>query len=321
MDPPPLSVFQLVELFLLALDADVRAGRNQPGTHVYYKLQLHKFADRIGRQTAAEGLRRIDILPHVGTWHEIQAVQRMFRWACDEEPPLVTINPAKKIKRPTPGQRTRTLTRAEQVLVRRHAPRHIRDLLTMMEETLARPQECRPLRWDEMRADGKVFALTEFKAKRRRKDGVAVRTLGITPRLRRLLVRLRRRMDPDFGRFVDGQGVEIPISPRRATQLARLRNPGIHPEILLGTKGQPLQTSHVCKSLRLIRAKLGLNKGEPVVFYTWRHTGGTRATRNGIRDARLAYLMGHSSTRTTAKYQHLDADDVISAIDAATAKK
>jgi integrase len=318
----PLSLGQIVKLFLLSLEADVRAGRNKHTTWVGYELQLRKFLQRIGPDTPAEGLRRVDLLPHLNSRHEIQAVQRLLKWATDEEPPLVNANPARKLKLPPTGQRTRTFSRRELVVLKRRARRHIRDLVLMMEHTFARPQECRPMCWRHIREDGAAFVLTDFKAKRRRKDNLAVRVIAITPRLARLLERLRRRQSPDFGVFVGSDGQPIPISPRRAKQLARLRlGAGEYPEILLGTTGKPLTTGPVCKSIRLLREKLGMDKGEPIVLYTCRHTSGTRMTRDGRNQAEIANAMGHASQRTTERYQHLTGDDVINTVNETMKKK
>jgi integrase len=41
---------------------------------------------------------------------------------------------------------------------------------------------------------------------------------------------------------------------------------------------------------------------EPFVFYTWRHTFGTRAAQSGMDRFSLARLMGHSSPAVTARY-------------------
>jgi len=44
---------------------------------------------------------------------------------------------------------------------------------------------------------------------------------------------------------------------------------------------------------------------EKVVAYTVRHSTATIAAAAGVRDRMLADIMGHASTRTTARYQHL----------------
>jgi integrase len=315
MDPEPLTLGKLVELFLRSVAADVRAGRNKPATLTGYEVQLRHCVERLGADKPVAELRRVDLVEHVRTWHEIQALQRVFNWALDQEPPLAITNPAKRLVKPAPGERTRIFTRREIVMFRRRAGRHLRDLLTMADETIARPQEVRPMRWDHIRTDGEVFALREFKAKKKREDRMAIRVIPITPRLRRLLDRLRRRSQPDFGLWLDSHGDPIPVSPRRARHLARLQRGACnHPEILLGTKGQPLGTGSVCRAIRRLRVALGMADGEGVVCYTFRHTGATTAVRNGLRGQMLSHLLGHASERTTRRYLHLDGGDAIDAM-------
>jgi site-specific recombinase XerD len=73
-----------------------------------------------------------------------------------------------------------------------------------------------------------------------------------------------------------------------------------------------------------LRAKLGLGpdeNGEQIVSYTLRHTAATRASARGVRDRVLAELMGHTSTSTTQRYQHLQADHLADAIRQANARK
>ena len=50
--------------------------------------------------------------------------------------------------------------------------------------------------------------------------------------------------------------------------------------------------------------------GHKVSIHALRHTYGTRAIRRGVDSITLAKLMGHSSTRTTEKYVHLDTTDL-----------
>ncbi len=64
-------------------------------------------------------------------------------------------------------------------------------------------------------------------------------------------------------------------------------------------------------------SKLGFapdEHGENVVAYTLRHTGGTRATAQGVRDRVLADLMGHAQTTTTRRYQHLQTEHLHAAL-------
>jgi integrase len=53
-------------------------------------------------------------------------------------------------------------------------------------------------------------------------------------------------------------------------------------------------------------AKLEVKAGERIVLYSNRHTFGTEATGK-VTDIELAELMGHTNTRTTQRYVHLNA--------------
>jgi site-specific recombinase XerD len=73
-----------------------------------------------------------------------------------------------------------------------------------------------------------------------------------------------------------------------------------------------------------LRDKVGLGpdeNGEQVVAYTMRHTSATRASARGVRDRVLAELMGHTSTTTTQRYQHLQADHLAEAIKRVNGRK
>jgi integrase len=56
--------------------------------------------------------------------------------------------------------------------------------------------------------------------------------------------------------------------------------------------------------MRRLRDRAGL--GSDVTLYTARHSYATRAFNSGVADRRLAELLGHATTRMTAKYQHPD---------------
>jgi site-specific recombinase XerD len=76
--------------------------------------------------------------------------------------------------------------------------------------------------------------------------------------------------------------------------------------------------------MKRLRVKVGLSpdeNGETVVAYTLRHTGGTRATVNGVHSKVLATLMGHTSAATTERYQHPQFDHLHEAIQRANQRK
>jgi integrase/recombinase XerD len=86
------------------------------------------------------------------------------------------------------------------------------------------------------------------------------------------------------------------------------RQPEAH--LFLNSRGAPWTSSALRIAVRRACRRLGLDEthGEKIVAYTIRHTAATAATVAGVRDRHLADLMGHSTTRTTARYQHLDVE-------------
>jgi integrase len=140
-----------------------------------------------------------------------------------------------------------------------------------------------------------MFVLKDFKAKKRRKDRAAVRLIPLDGRMLRLLNRLARRRPPSPEDF-----------------------------IFLNGDGRPRTSNAVRCRMRRLRAKLGMGpdeNGEQVVAYTLRHTSATRASAQGVRDKVLAELMGHTSTATTQRYQHLQADHLAEAIQRVNTRK
>ena len=94
--------------------------------------------------------------------------------------------------------------------------------------------------------------------------------------------------------------------------------------MFLDSDGHPWTANAVRCRMRRLRAKLDFGpdeNGEQVVAYTMRHTAATRASSRGIRDKVLAELMGHTSTMTTQRYQHLQADHLADAIRRANGRK
>jgi integrase len=134
-----------------------------------------------------------------------------------------------------------------------------------------------------------MFVLKDFKARMRRKDKkTAVRALPLDNRMLRLLSRLARKRKPAPDEFV-----------------------------FVNRFGLPWTSNAVRLRMARLREKLNLGpdeNGEDIVAYSLRHTSATRASARGVRDRVLAELMGHSSTATTQRYQHLQADHLADAI-------
>lgn len=258
----------------------------------YYSRYLWQFARHVdGLQV--EELRAFHLLSWADCRHKTRAVQRLFSWACSYAE-LIPSNPFRKVKPQRQGQRRRVLSRQELAKVLRAAQPNFRAFLLAMRETIARPQEIRALRWEDVvwtgrhrnaveaiRAGSACFLLADYKGRDRRANSDEPRVLFISPRLGRLLLRLARRQVVTSG----------PIFRNR--------------------RGEGWTVNATRCAMRRLRAAVGLEKdsrGEAVCCYTLRHTMATLAAAAGVRDRVLADIMGHVSTRMTARYQHLSAD-------------
>lgn len=273
-------------------------GNCAPGTVEYYRRHLERFAAFTGT-TPLEELKPFHLTSWESRWHPLQAVQRLFAWA-EREAECIDRNPFARVKRPPIGQRRRILSRQDSLRLMRAAAPDFRAVLMAMRESIARPQEVRALDWQSLRWVGGEPALAgellggrgawfldEFKARRRRADPTSTRIIPISPRIGRLVVRLLRR------------------------------RPARHGWVFLNSRGAKWTTNAARLRMAALRQRVGLgadHRGERIVLYTMRHTAATEACSLGVRDRLLADLMGHSSTRTTARYQHLQADHLLAAM-------
>jgi integrase len=261
----------------------VAAGALADGTVAYYRRH-HQAWSKIFGEKPLEEILPLDLMLFGVSWHRVQAVKRLFRWAVDSG--IAATNPVASVKKPPAGERKRILNRGEQARALRSTNRPFREFLLAIRESMARPQEVRDLDWQDLRYTdaGVMYAVkSEFKGRRRRRDPSARRVIPMSLRLRRLIERRSRRLN----RKCSGR-------------------------IFRNTRGQPWTTNATRIAMAAARARAGLvDGGERVVCYTWRHTAATAATLKGLRDKILAELLGHTSTRTTARYQHVDAVELV----------
>lgn len=269
-----------------------------PRTIDYYSRYLIAFAAYVG-ETPVDELRPHSLISWSDCRHKTRSVQRLFNWACGYAE-LIQFNPFRKIKLQRQGQRRRVLTRPELCRMLRAAQPNFRAFLLAMRETIARPQEIRALRWDDLQWNGQhrnaveairagvaCFVLWDYKGRDRRTSSDEPRVLFISPRLRRLLLRLARRQV-----VTDG-----PIFRNRC--------------------GESWSVNATRCAMRRLRRSLGWGadlRGEMVCCYTLRHSMATLAAAAGVRDRVLADIMGHVSTRMTARYQHLSAEHLAEAM-------
>lgn len=284
---PVITLGELADKYGQWMEREVQAGRMKPRTLGYYQDLIQKFLDAMGGHRPALGILPHEVEMYKTTWHSVHAVQWLCNWGVTMG--LLTENPFRSVRKPDLGQRERILTPRETVQLLRGTDRDFRPFLLAMRHTIARPQEIRGVQWKHLVYQPvPMFVFKDFKAKKRRKDKAAVRMIPLDNRMLRLLNRLARNRPP---------------------------SPDDH--VFLNSEGQPWTSNAVrCRMMRL-RAKLGFGpdeNGEKVVAYTLRHSAATRASALGVRDRILAELMGHSSTSTTRRYQHLQADHLAEAI-------
>lgn len=263
-----------------------------------YRRYLHWFTRHV-KNAALQKLRAYHLVAFGTTWHRIQAVQRCWNWLAEVE--YIARSPFNRVKRPRPGRRKRVFTRAEMARLIRGARPAFRAFIIAMRESLARPQEIRELRWCEIHTcdpslsldaalvEGRCYFLKEeYKGKDRRADPDEPRIIPISRRLGRAIVRITQRLDARRG------------------------------EVFRTERGKPWTKEAVRLRMKRLREKLGMRpdaRGEQLVAYSIRHTGGTAYTVAGVRDKRLASIMGHANTRTTARYQHPEPADVLAVVD------
>lgn len=292
---PVLTLGQLADKYGEWMEREVAADRMKPRTRDYYRDTLQKFLDALGGARPASGVLPHEVEMYKTNWHSVQAVHRLYNWAVSMG--LLTENPVSSVKKPDLGQRQRILSTVETVRLLRGTDRPFRRFLLAMRHTIARPQEVRAFQWKHLVYEPvPMFILRDFKAKKRRKDGkTAVRVIPLDDRMLRLLNRL-----------------------------AGKRRPAPEDYVFLNEDGNPWTANAVrCRMMRL-RDKLGFEpdaNGEHVVAYTMRHTAATQATARGVRDKLLAELMGHTSTSTTQRYQHPQAEHLADAIQRVNRRK
>jgi integrase len=290
-----LTLGQLADKYGEWMEREVDAGRLKPRTLDYYHAQLQKFLDAIGGNRPALGVLPHDVEMFKTGWHSVQTVQRLYNWGV--EMGLLKENPIRAVTKPDLGQRERILSPRQTARLLRTSDRDFRPFLLAMRHTIARPQEVRAFQWKHLVYEPvPMFMLRDFKAKKRRKDKkTAVRVIPLDDRMLRLLNRLARKRHPSPDHFV-----------------------------FLDSRSMPWSSNALRCRMRRLRDKVGFGpdeNGEQVVCYTMRHTAATRACSRGVRDKVLSELMGHTSSATTARYQHLQADHLAEAIKRANSRK
>lgn len=261
----------------------------KPQTVAVYRHYFLKFIEAVGDRRV-RSLRPAHLSGWATTWHQAQAVKRLFNWALNEAQMKIP-HPFSRVKQPPKGQRRRICSDHERAKIFRASRADLRALLFAYAETFSRPGELRAACFEDLKTIGDrvelgaalgegraVIVLHEFKDRSRRKDATSVRVILLSPRVGRLIRRLLKR------------------TPSRRGPIFRT------------AAGKAWTANALRCRLRRLRRSLGLKRdkrGENIVPYTFRHTGATAAAAAGIRDRLLADVLGHTETKTTARYQHL----------------
>lgn len=274
---------QLVVLFHL-----FNTKNRAPRTAEFYDGQLKKLLPSLGGLDCLE-LRPYHLLELKSTWHLVLSLQRLYRWAVEEQQILPT-NPLLKLVRPRLGARSRTLTPLEGLRFLRASRLDFRRFLFAARETAARPQELRTLEWPQLRWEGGFpalegalragecyFELLDYKGKNRRTDPGETRIIPVSPRLGRLLWRLAR------GHSLQGLIFRTDKGKHWTRNSLRLRMGRVRQRVDV-----PLTAG-----------------GEKIVCYSWRHSTATELAGQGMQTSILQLLLGHAHIKTTQRYLHV----------------
>jgi integrase len=252
--------------------------RMKPNSFRIVRDFTRSFASTCG-QKSAESVRKADVEAWVRshpTWGQTTVsvakvrVLALFHWAVEQE--LLAINPIQGLKKPP--QRSRgaaaVISPEDHARLMEAATPSLRDVLFALRESGARPGEVCGVRAADFHAEQGVWILEQHKTAD--KTGKP-RVIFLTPALIALCRTLAER---------------YPTGPLFRTM-----------------KGKPWAMFGIAKRLRLLRMKLGI---EGAIPYGYRHGFATDALANGVPDAHVAALLGHSGTAMLHKhYSHLTA--------------
>ena len=194
----------------------------------------------------------------------------MFRWAVEEE--RLTLNPLQSLRKPP--QRSRgaeaVITPDEHARLMEAATPALRDVLFALRVSGCRPSEATSVTAADFHGEQAVWILHSHKTAA---ETGKPRIVYLTPELVTLCRSLAKR---------------YPTGPLFRT-----------------SKGKPWGWCSIAKRVRVLRLRLGI-KG--VMPYGYRHSFATDALANGVPDAHVAELLGHSRTAMLHRhYAHLTA--------------
>ena len=201
--------------------------------------------------------------------HALGVLSVFFRWAVREE--LAAVNPISRIRKP------RAKSRGEESVISpedhgrllAQASPTLKPLLVLLRETGARPSELARLNAKDVDFANGIARLHDHK------------TQGKTHKPRLIVL--------------------SPLALQTLRALAEQRPAGI---LLRNRPGLAWGKDCICRAFRRLAKRAGVK----ATAYGYRHTFATDALANGVPDAQVAALLGHSSTAMLYRhYSHLTA--------------
>jgi integrase len=273
-DTPGLAVNSLANAYLATCQRRV-----QKKTLTVATTFVRSFADLFGKKQA-DTVRKADVeawLAKHPTWGQTTEntakvrLVAMFRWGVEEG--LLADNPIRGIRKPPVKSRGREalIPAEEHGRMLAGATPALRNVLFALHESGARPGEVLSVTATEFNAEQGVWILTKHKTSHKGRQRIVYLTPGLTA---------------------------------LCEQLARQYPTG---SLFRSPTGKPwCHTCQVATQLATLRKRLGLTGR--AMLYGYRHGYATDALANGVPDAQVAELLGHSGTAMLHKhYSHLTA--------------
>lgn len=207
----------------------------------------------------------------------LATIQFVFNWAVKND--LLEINPVVGYEKPRARARSRIISPEEfQALLRALSfNRPFQRVLIALRRTGCRPKEVRTLTWEMVDLGAGFWIIPEHKTITTQRQP-RPRFIPLPDCVWKMCLRLKQQQDDSEFVFLNSH--QQPYSKDRFVRLmARARK----------------------------RADIPKKAGETLVLYSNRHTFGTEATGK-VTDIELAELMGHTDTKTTRRYVHLNSD-------------
>jgi len=280
-DAPP-DAASLTVVAVMAHFAEWSEKHNAPATHDWYHGYLAGFVRFIPLNLLVRDLRPF----HVSRWIDskpnwgpsshraaISAVKRALQWAVDEG--LCESSPIRGVRKPKPQRRTTVLSSEQRALILEEASdQEFRDLISLIQETGARPQELRTLQARHVDLERGLWIFPPAEHKTGKRTG--------KPRVV----------------YLNATALEI---------TRRLVERSATGPLLRNSDGEPWTRNAIRCRFRRLRRRLKDRLPPTLCAYLFRHTFVTDALVRKVDPVTLAHLVGHSDlTMINQVYAHLE---------------